>query len=99
MGVDFYDVVFRLKRTFGIRLTQAEFAKVIDSEQDWDILVDDLFELVYSKAVRTSLLDATLDAEAFWPTFQRAISNAVGVDPSEVTKGRWLRRDLDCGIC
>ena len=39
---------------------------------------------------RSRVLDSDLDADALWPIFQRAISDALGVEPEEVTKEKGL---------
>ena len=93
MGLDILDLVFRLERTFGIKIRREDFDQMCGT----DVRVGELFEFVRSKAVLGGVLDAELDAETLWFLFQRAVSDSMGVEPGEVTKDRWLIRELGAG--
>ena len=94
MGVDLLDVVFRLERTFHIEISRSEFIALFDGNGPSDISAGSLFELVRSKAIRTDAFDEDLDAEILWLMFRRALSDSLGVDSEDITKDRWLIREL-----
>ncbi len=102
MGLDLLHMVFRLERLYGIRLSHEDMTSLwvqADPPNDryWaDIRVGDLYDLVLarSRLGGDSLLDPELDAELSWSLFQHALAEALVIDAGEVTKDRWLYRDL-----
>ena len=62
-----------------------------------DITVGDLFDFVRREAPHSHIIDDELDADLMWAMFQREVSDSFGVEPSEVTKERWLIHDLGAG--
>lgn len=97
MGVDLLDVVFRLEKTFGVKIDREEFLALFDRGHPSDITVGDLFECVKNKALLTNAFDEDLDAELLWLMFQKAISDSLGVELDEVIKDRGVIREL--GAC
>lgn len=94
MGVDLLDVVFRLERTFLIRIRRDEIFQLIERTQPADIRVGRLYDYVHAKAVHAGVFDEDLDATVIWAMFRRALSDALGVEPDEVSKDRKLIHDL-----
>lgn len=94
MGIDLLDVSFRLERLFGVRIRPDQFSKLALRNDPPDIKVGDLFDLIRSEIPRSGILDLEQDADILWPIYQRALSDALGVDLDEVTKGRGLIHDL-----
>jgi hypothetical protein len=94
MGLDVLDLVFRLERTFHVKIGLEEIVRLFDSSRSSDISVGALFELVRTKAIRTDAFDEDLDAEIMWLIFRKSISDALGVDLEEVTKAKWIFLDL-----
>ncbi len=94
MGVDLLDIVFRLERTFLIRIRRDEFLQLLERGQPADIRVGRLYDYVHAKAVHAGVLDEDLDADIIWAMFRRALSDSLGVEPDEVSKDRRLIHDL-----
>jgi acyl carrier protein len=96
MGIDILDLIFRLERTFGVKIPRSEFALLALKNEPIDLVAGDLFEYVRRKARLSGvrLLDDETDSHLMWPLFQKAVSDALGVEPGEVTKESWLIRDL-----
>jgi hypothetical protein len=88
--VELLDLVSRLERCFGVRISRDELSTMVTSNDPPDIRAADLFDFIRREAARSRLLDSDLDADALWPIFQRAISDALGVEPEEVTKEKGL---------
>jgi hypothetical protein len=59
-----------------------------------DVRVGDLFDLVRGEVPQSGVLDLESDADALRPIYQGAVSDALGIDLDEVTKDKWLHRDL-----
>ena len=94
MGLDLLDLVFRLERTFGLKIRRQDLEKLARQNDPPDLLVGQLFDLVRGQTPRGGVLDHEVDAEAFWPLFQQQVVDALGIDPDEVTKDKRLFRDL-----
>jgi hypothetical protein len=94
MGLDILDLVFRLERTFHVKIRREEFSQQFDKNSPPDINVGELFEFVRGKALSTDAFDEDLDAEVMWLMFRRDISDSMGVDVEEITKDRWIIREL-----
>jgi hypothetical protein len=94
MGLDILDLVFRLERRFGIRISRDNLYKALDKSESPDMKVGELFEYVRRRAVLAGVLDEEMDAESLWIMFLRDVSDALGVEPCEVAKDQWLVRDL-----
>jgi hypothetical protein len=88
--VDLLDLVSRLDRCFGVRISRDELSTMVTSHDPPDIRAADLFDFIRREVARSRVLDSDLDADALWPIFQRAISDALGVEPEEVTKEKGL---------
>lgn len=97
MGLDLLDLVFRLERRFGTKIRRAQLDELIGANDPPDILVGALFDLVRQTAKPGGLFDEEMDAESLWPMFQREVSDSLGVDEEEVTKEKWLIRELGMG--
>lgn len=95
MGVDLLDIVFRLERTFLIRIRRDEIFQLIEGTQPADIRVGRLYDYVHAKAVHAGVFDEDLDADVIWAMFRRALSDSLGVEPDEVCKDKWVIHDLD----
>jgi hypothetical protein len=94
MGIDLLVVAFEVERRLGVRVPAGKFSKMAMQSDPPDIRVGDLFDFVRGEVPRFGLLDFDLDADALWPIYQQAISNALGVEPEEVTKEKGLIQDL-----
>ena len=94
MGIDLLDLAFRLERQFGVRVSPDQFSKLAMRNDPPDIRVGDLFDLLRGEVPRFGILDLELDAHSLWPIYQRAISDALGVDLDEVTNDKGLIHDL-----
>lgn len=94
MGLDLLDLVFRLERTFGLKIQRKDLERLARQNDPPDLLVGQLFDLVRGQTPRGGVLDHEVDAEAFWPLFQQQVVDALGIDPDEVTKDKRLFRDL-----
>jgi hypothetical protein len=89
-AIDLLDLVSRLERCFSVRISREELSTIVTSNEPRDITVADLFDFIRGKVLQSRVLDSDLDANALWPIFQRAISDALGVEPEEVTKEKGL---------
>jgi hypothetical protein len=94
VGVDLLDLVFRLERTFCIRIGRDEFLQLIEGGKTADIRVGRLFDYVHAKAVHSSVFDEDLDTELIWAMFRRALSDSLGIEAEELTKDKGLIHDL-----
>jgi hypothetical protein len=94
MGINLLDLAFQLERQFGVRVGGDQLSKLAMRNDPPDIRVGDLFDLLRSDVPRFGVLDLELDADTLWPTYQRAVSDALGVDLEEVTKDKGLIHDL-----
>ena len=95
MGLDIMDLFFRLERNFGIRISRPEIAPLFREKQPPDILVGDLLEFLRRKSpTGVTVLDDETDAELIWSMLRHTVSDALGVEPGEVTKDRWIIHDL-----
>jgi hypothetical protein len=88
--VDLLDLVSRLEQCFGVRISRDELSTMVKRNDPPDIRAADLFDFIRGKVLQSRVLDSDLDADALWPIFQRAISDALGVEPEEVTKEKGL---------
>ncbi len=84
MGIDLLDLAFRLERQFAVRVSPEQFSKLAMRNDPPDIRVGDLFDLLRGEAPQFGVLDLELDADTLWPIYQRAVSDALGVDLEEV---------------
>lgn len=89
-GIDVLDLVSPLERCFGLTIGPGELATMLTSDDPPDIRVADLFDFIRGKVPQSGILDSDLDADALWPMFQRAISDALGVEPEDITKEKGL---------
>jgi hypothetical protein len=96
MGIDLLDLAFRLERQLGVRVSPDQFSNLAIRNDPPDIRVGDLFDLLCGGVPESGVLDLELDADTLWPIYQRAISDALGVDPDEVTKDKGLIHARDC---
>jgi hypothetical protein len=94
MGVDILDLVFRLERSFHVRISREQFFRMLDTNEPPDIKVGELFDFMCRKASLAGIIDDELDAEAAWLIFQQALSDSLGVDSCDVTKDKWLLQEL-----
>jgi hypothetical protein len=94
MGIDLLDLAFRLERKFSVQVSRDQFLKLAMRNDPPDIRVGDLFDFLPDEVPRFGVLDLQLDADILWPIYQRAISDALGVDLEEVTKDKGLVHDL-----
>jgi hypothetical protein len=94
MGIDLLDVAFRLERRFGVWISRDQLSKMVMRNDPPDIRVGELFDFIRGEAPQVGVFDVELDADAFWPLFQREISDALGVDLHEVTKEKGFIHDL-----
>src|SRR5690242_16437800 len=94
MGIDLLDLAFRLERSFGVRISRDQLSKMAMGNDPPDIRVGELFDFIRGEVPRSGVLDLELDADALWPIYQRAISDALGVDLEVITKEKGLIHDL-----
>src|SRR5262245_3476935 len=94
MGIDLLDIAFRLERQFGVRVSHDQLLKLAMRNEPPDIRVADLFDFIRGEVPESGVLDLESDGDAFWPIYQCAISDALGIDLEEVTKDKGLVRDL-----
>lgn len=104
MGLDLLDIVFRLERSFGIKIPRGDFDKLLSPEEPRDIRIGDLFNYVHRRVRSADVSDRDLydrdlddlepDRDVLWSLFQEAISDALGIEPEEVAEDRGLFRDL-----
>jgi hypothetical protein len=97
MGIDLLDLAFRLERLFGVRVSREQLLKLVMRNDPPDIMVSDLYEFIRGEAPHSGVLDLELDADSLWRIYQRAISDALGVDLEEIRKDKGLIRDLGAG--
>ena len=88
--IDPLDLIPQLERRFGVKISRDELATMLTSHDPPDTRVADLFEFIRGKVPQSGVLDSDLDADDLWPMFQHAISDALGVEPEEVTKEKGL---------
>jgi hypothetical protein len=94
MGIDRLEFAFRLERRFGVKLSHNRLSKMVMTNDPPDIRVGDLFDIIRDEIPRSGVLDLELDPDVLWPTFQREISNGLGVDIEAVTKHQGLIHEL-----
>lgn len=94
MGLDFLDLIFRLERQFGTKISRSQLDAMIRDRDPPDMLAGELFEYVRKKARPGGVYDEEMDAESLWPMFQLAVSDSMGVHVDEVTEDKWLIREL-----
>jgi hypothetical protein len=94
MGIDLLDVAFRLEKRFGVKISRDQLTKMVMSHDPPDLFVGDLFDFILGEIPKVGVLDLDLDDDALWPTFQREISDGLGVDIEVVTKDKGLFHDL-----
>jgi hypothetical protein len=97
MGIDLLDLAFRIERQLGVKVSRDQLSKLAMRNEPPDIRVGDLFDFIRGEVPLSGVLDLELDADALWPIYQRAVSDALGVDLEEVTKDKGLIRDLGAG--
>ena len=97
MGIDLLVVAFQLERRFGVRVSRDQLSKLAMRNDPPDIIVGDLFDFIRGEVPQSGVLDLELDADALWPIYRRAISDALGIDFEEITKDKGLIRDLGAG--
>src|SRR5262249_35095851 len=94
LGIDILDLVFRLERRFGARISRAQFDKLLFANDPPDIRMGELVDFVRKGTAPSGVFDEEMDGDALWPMFQAEVSGALGVDEHEVAKDSWLLRDL-----
>jgi hypothetical protein len=97
VGVDLLDIVFRLERTFSIKIQREEFIGLIETDRTPDIRVGRLFDFVHDKAIHAGVFDEDLDTDLIWAMFRRALSDSLGVEEEEIGKDKRIIHDL--GAC
>jgi hypothetical protein len=97
LGIDILDLVFRLERRFGTKISRSDLDELIGANDPPDILVGALFDFVRKRANPSGVFDEEMDAESLWPIFRREVSDSLGVEEDEVTKDKWLIRELGMG--
>jgi hypothetical protein len=97
MGIDLLLVAFQLERRFGVRVSPDRLSKMATRNDPPDIRVGELFDFIRGEVPQFGVLDLDLDADALWPIYQRAISDALGVEAEDVKKERGLIHDLGAG--
>jgi hypothetical protein len=98
MGLQLVALSCRLEVVFGVKLRAGHVTKLYLRNDPPDIRVEDLFELLRSVIPGSGVLDLELDADDLWPTFQRAISDVLGVSIEEITKDNGLIQDLGASV-
>ncbi len=97
MGLDILDLMYRLERRFGIKISRDDFFKLFNKNAPPDVTAGELFDFVRSRANYPGVVDVEMDADSIWLMFQCDVSDSLGVKPGEVAKGRWIIRDLGAG--
>jgi acyl carrier protein len=97
MGLGLLDLVYRLEWKFGVKVSPDQLSKIAMRNDPPDINVGDLFEFIRGEVPQSGVLDRELDADALWPIYQCAISDALGTDLERITKDKRLIRDLGAG--
>jgi hypothetical protein len=93
-SIPLLDLAFRLERRFGVRISRDQLLKMGMRNEPWDISVGELFIFIRAEAPQSGVLDLDLDAEVVWQIYQRAISDAFGIEAQNVTKDKLLGHDL-----
>jgi hypothetical protein len=88
-GVDWLDVVYRVEREFGVRLSAADFAG-IPAHARISLTAGQLWEVVVTKL---RLVDKVPPPDG-WGRLVRALSEALCVKPKRVEPGSRLYADL-----
>ena len=70
MGLDLRDLIFRIERTFGVRILREELQRLIKNHEMPDIQVEDLYDFILARAPQSGLFDIYLDAEILWAMYQ-----------------------------
>jgi hypothetical protein len=97
MGLDILDLMFRLERHIGIRIERGEIYRLFEKNEPPDVRVGELFDFVRSKSKGQGVLDDEVDADSMWTSFSCAVCEALGVEPEEITKDKWLIQELGAG--
>jgi hypothetical protein len=94
MGLDLLDLMYRLERSFQVKLRRDAFFGLLGKCEPPDIKAGELYEFVRALMPGDGVVDPDMDAGVLWAMFQRDVSDALGVDTSAVTKDSWLIREL-----
>ncbi len=95
MGMELLDLMFRLERRFGVKLSREQLGKLFHKSDPIDLKAGDLYEYLLGHVGHAGVLDVNVDGDDLWLIFRREISNATGVDEEEITKDTFLLADLD----
>ncbi len=90
MGVDYFDTILQIEKSFGIRLQADDFLFAVDGRQN-DITVAELHEIVCRKCVEGNLVIP----QSSWSLIQQAIHHATGIPIKMIQKQSKLRADLE----
>jgi hypothetical protein len=96
MGLDLVVLRFRIEERFGVSISAGQMTKMARLNDPPDIAVGQLFDAVCAgTGTEGSLYDPEVDgAQALWLMFRREISDALGVDPDDITRDRMLLHDF-----
>ena len=94
MSLELFDLILRFERVFGVKIRREQITKMVYRNDPPDITVGEMFDLVSKKAFLAGSFDEEMDKGVIWPIFQKEVSDALGVEPHEVTKEKWLAHEL-----
>jgi hypothetical protein len=94
MGLDLIDIIFRLERQFGVKVSRDQWFKMTFLNEPPDIKVGQLFDFIRAQVPRSGVLDLDVDANILWPLYQQQLAEALDVELSDITKDKGLIHDL-----
>ena len=90
MGVDFLDMVIELERLFTVRIEPDDLHSIWMISDRKDCTAGELHDLVCRKCISCGVPVP----RSSWNRVKIALVKSAGVKPSEITRDKWLRRDL-----
>ena len=97
MGLDIIDIIFRVERHFGVKVSRDQWFKMAILNEPPDIKVGQLFDFIRAQVPQSGVLDLDVDASIVWPLYQQQLAEALGVRLTDIIKDKGLIHDLGAG--
>jgi len=94
MGLDLIDIIFRLERQFGVKVSRDQWFKMAFLNDPPDVKVGQLFDFIRAQVPQSGVLDLDVDANILWPLYRQQLAEALGAELSDITKDKGLIHDL-----